>query len=218
MIQLTTFQQMSESEFDNNILQAALLEINSHIKSNAKEFRLLFEFESTSIESSLYKNSITSYFINNGFKIVNYPEYIYIDWGRANVYPTYTTLSGRVINDINYLGDYFTASELYLAIIGNTNLSSISYRTMLHHINNEIKQMNVSGLQESIISFGPTSTLSGNELNKLFAPELLLINQKLTNVHFSFLQGCLLQITLNSIPEEYTDIPQYILFGTRKPL
>ncbi len=218
MIQLTTFQQISENEFSDNILQEALLEISAHIKTNAIEFRLLFEFISDSIEADLYKNGITSYFINNGFKIVNYTDFIYIDWSKANTYPTYTNLSGRTINDIRYIGNYFSAQELYNAVVGNTNLSSISYRTLLHKINTEISSMDKNGITTSIISLGQSSTLSSTALNKLFAPELALINEKLTTVKFSFLQGCLLQIELNDIPEIYTDIPTHILFGTRKIL
>ena len=212
MIQLNTFRQMSIYDYDNNILEEAILEINNHIKLNAGSFRLLFEFESTSIESRLYKNVITGYYIKNGFKIVAHPNFLFIEWSRVSVNPHSCNPS---FNNINLLGDHFTAEELYFYITNNADLRKISYRVMLHYITTEIKKMKNNGLSESKISFGVSSTISGTNLNNMFAPELKYLNETFTDVHFSFLDGVLLRIRLDNLPEEYTDIPIEVLYGSR---
>ena len=71
-IQLTTFQTMSSTEFDQTVLNSVIQEINQIIKDNMMEFRLTFELIADSLEAKLYKNAITGYYINTGFKIVNY--------------------------------------------------------------------------------------------------------------------------------------------------
>ena len=77
-IQLTTFQTMSNSEFDQTVLNSAIEEMNQNIKDNMNEFRLTFELSDDSLAYKLYKNAITGYYINKGFKIVNYSGFIYI--------------------------------------------------------------------------------------------------------------------------------------------
>ena len=85
-IQLTTFQTMSSTEFDQTVLNSVIQEINQIIKDNMMEFRLTFELIADSLEAKLYKNAITGYYINKGFKIVNYLGFIYIDWSHPNVH------------------------------------------------------------------------------------------------------------------------------------
>ncbi len=213
MIQLTTFQGMLGNEFDNMLLQAAIKEINAIIKSNANEFRILIEFESDSIEAKLYKNSLTGYFLSRGFKIVNYAHFILIDWSYVNVYTT-SLIDDRTITDINYLGDYFRADDLYLILTANMDMRKISYRILVYYIKNELKLMAVTGATESIISLGVPSEMTGTNLNKMFAPELLKINQTYENLELSFLDGALFKIKTDSIPVIYTDIPIELLYGS----
>lgn len=212
MIQLNTFRQMSSNEYDNNILQEAILEINKNIKENAGVFRILVEFSGDSIESKLYKNALTSYYLKKGFKIVTYDEYIYIEWSRVNVNEVSRNSN---VNDINYIGDYFSAQDLYFCLTNNEDLRKISYRVLEHYVNTEIKKMKVTGVNESKISFGVSTTMASNYLNNMFAPELKKLNEKYTDVHFTFLDGCILRVRLYDIPEEYTDISLNIIYGTR---
>lgn len=212
MIQLNTFRQMSSNDYDNNILQEAILEINGHIKDNGGLFRLLFEFESDSIESRLYKNALTGYYIKKGFKIVTYPSFLFIDWSRVAV----NSYAGNPdYSKLEFLGDHFTAQDLYFYLTNNVDLRKISYRVMLHYITTEINKMMRNGISESKISFGVSSTISAEYLNNMFAPELKYLNETFNNVHLSFLDGVILRIRLDDIPEEYTDIPIEILYGSR---
>ena len=213
MIQLTAFQGVSDDEFNNDVLQAAIREINSVIKANANEFRLRFEFESTSLESKLYKNSLTGYYMSRGFKIVNYKEFILIDWSHPNVIVN-SLIDDRTITDLNYLGEYFRADDFYLILTANLDMRKISYRILVHFIKNELKLMKVNGKTESVISLGVPSKMTGENLNKMFAPELLKINETYQDISFTFLDGALFKIKLYDIPVLYTDIPLEVLFGT----
>lgn len=213
MIQLTAFQGVSDDEFNNDVLQAAIREINSVIKTNANEYRLQFEFESTSLESKLYKNSLTGYYMSRGFKIVNYKQFILIDWSHPNVIVN-SLIDDRTITDLNYLGEYFRADDLYLILTANLDMRKISYRIMVHFVKNEIKLMKASGKTESTISLGVPSKMSGANLNKMFAPELLKLNETYQDISFTFLDGALFKIKMYDIPVLYTDIPLEVLFGT----
>lgn len=212
-IQLTTFQTMSGSEFDQTVLNSVIQEMNQSINDNMNEFRLTFELTVDSLEAKLYKNAITGYYINKGFKIVNYSGYIYIDWSHPNVHintptsPLYKVLSTS-----------FTAEELYLYITSNNDYRFISYRILKYYVDQEIKAMKILGQQESIISIGLSSTLSDELLNKMFAAELLKINDYYPDVELTFASGGLFKIILYTIPVLYTDLSYDILFGTRRPL
>ena len=211
-IQLTTFQTMSNAEFDQTVLNSVIEEMNQNIKDNMNEFRLTFELSDDSLAYKLYKNAITGYYINKGFKIVNYSGFIYIDWSHPNVHinssasPLYKVLSNS-----------FTAEELYLYITSNNDYRFISYRILKHYVDQEIKAMKILGQQESIITIGLSSTLSTESLNKMFAPELLKINDYYPDVELTFTSGGLFKIILYTIPVLYTDLPYEILFGTRRP-
>lgn len=212
MIQLNTFRQMSNNDYDNNILQEAILEINNHIKDNSGLFRLLFEFESDSIESRLYKNALTGYYIKNGFKIVTYPTFLFIEWSRVTV----NSYAGNPdYSRISLLGDHFTAQDLYFYLTNNVDLRKISYRVMLHYVTTEITKMRNNGISESKISFGVSSIISAEYLNNMFAPELKYLGETFKDVNLSFLDGVILRIRLDDMPEEYTDIPIDILYGSR---
>lgn len=211
MIQLITFQQMSGTEFDQNVLNAAIAEMNSAIKDNMFEFRLTFEFIVDSVEFRLYKNAITGYFINKGFKIVNYPGFIYIDWSHPNVsIQTFTSTLYRTLDNV------FTAEELYLYATKNSDFRSLTYRTLKYYVDQEIKAMKIIGAQESTISVGISSVMDPANINKMFAPEILKINDYYTDVEFTFVPGGLFKITLFSIPVLYTDLSYEVLFGTRR--
>lgn len=214
MIQLTTFQELPGTEFNNATLQSAIVEINNAIKENAMTFRILIDFDSGTIESKLYKHGLTGYFLSRGFKIVNYPKYMFIDWSSPTVY-TSSPIDDRTITDINYLGNYFRADELYLILTANFDMKKISYRVMRYYILNEIKLMATTSSETSTISLGVPTELSGQDLNSLLSPELLKLSYDFPDVLLSFEDAGLLSITLNSVPELYTDIPYEILFGTR---
>jgi hypothetical protein len=57
--------------------------------------------------------------------------------------------------------------------------------------------------------------MTAEQLNNLFAPDLMKINMTYSDVMFSFVDGGLFKITLNSVAEIYTEIPYEVLFGTR---
>lgn len=211
MIQLITFQQMSGTEFDQAILNSVINEMTEAIRENSLEFRLTFELVVNSLESKLYKNAITGYFINKGFKIVNYPGFIYIDWSHPNVKVT------SVVSPLYMtLNPVFTAEELYLYITSNTDFRFISYRTLKYFVDQEIKAMKIMGQQESTISIGVSTTLSPETMNKMFAPELLKINDTYTDVEMTFMAGGLFKIIMYTIPVLYTDLSYEVLFGTRR--
>ena len=211
-IQLTTFQTMSSTEFDQTVLNSVIQEINQIIKDNMMEFRLTVELIANSLEAKLYKNAITGYYINKGFKIVNYLGFIYIDWSHPNVH--INTCASPLYNVLNTT---FTAEELYLYITSNNDYRFISYRILKYYVDQEIKAMNILGQQESIITIGLSSTLSTESLNKMFASELLKINDYYPDVELTFTSGGLFKIILYTIPVLYTDLPYEILFGTRRP-
>ena len=211
-IQLTTFQTMSSTEFDQTVLNSVIQEINQIIKDNMMEFRLTFELIADSLEAKLYKNAITGYYINKGFKIVNYLGFIYIDWSHPNVH--INTPASPLYNVLNTT---FTAEELYLYITSNNDYRFISYRILKYYVDQEIKAMKILGQQESIITIGLSSTLSTESLNKMFASELLKINDYYPDVELTFTSGGLFKIILYTIPVLYTDLPYEILFGTRRP-
>ena len=211
-IQLTTFQTMSSTEFDQTVLNSVIQEINQIIKDNMMEFRLTFELIADSLEAKLYKNAITGYYINKGFKIVNYLGFIYIDWSHPNVH-----INKPTSPLYNVLNTTFTAEELYLYITSNNDYRFISYRILKYYVDQEIKAMKILGQQESIITIGLSSTLSTESLNKMFAPELLKINDYYPDVELTFTSGGLFRIILYTIPVLYTDLSYEILFGTRRP-
>lgn len=211
-IQLTTFQTMSSTEFDQTVLNSVIQEINQIIKDNMIEFRLTFELIADSLEAKLYKNAITGYYINKGFKIVNYLGFIYIDWSHPNVH-----INKPTSPLYNVLNTTFTAEELYLYITSNNDYRFISYRILKYYVDQEIKAMKILGQQESIITIGLSSTLSAESLNKMFAPELLKTNDYYPDVELTFMSGGLFKIILYTIPVLYTDLPYEILFGTRRP-
>lgn len=211
-IQLTTFQTMSSTEFDQTVLNSVIQEINQIIKDNMMEFRLTFELITDSLEAKLYKNAITGYYINKGFKIVNYLGFIYIDWSHPNVH-----INKPTSPLYNVLNTTFTAEELYLYITSNNDYRFISYRILKYYVDQEIKAMKILGQQESIITIGLSSTLSTESLNKMFAPELLKINDYYPDVELTFTSGGLFKIILYTIHVLYTDLSYEILFGTRRP-
>jgi hypothetical protein len=211
-IQLTTFQTMSSTEFDQTVLNSVIQEINQIIKDNMMEFRLTFELIADSLEAKLYKNAITGYYINKGFKIVNYLGFIYIDWSHPNVH-----INKPTSPLYNVLNTTFTAEELYLYITSNNDYRFISYRILKYYVDQEIKAMKILGQQESIITIGLSSTLSTESLNKMFAPELLKINDYYPDVELTFTSGGLFKIILYTIHVLYTDLSYEILFGTRRP-
>ena len=190
-IQLTTFQTMSSTEFDQTVLNSVIQEINQIIKDNMMEFRLTFELIADSLEAKLYKNAITGYYINKGFKIVNYLGFIYIDWSHPNVH-----INKPTSPLYNVLNTTFTAEELYLYITSNNDYRFISYRILKYYVDQEIKAMKILGQQESIITIGLSSTLSTESLNKMFAPELLKINDYYPDVELTFTSGGLFKIIL----------------------
>lgn len=202
---------MSGTEFDQTILNSVISEISDTIKENLFEFRLTFELIIDSLEAKLYKNAITGYFINKGFKIVNYPGFIYIDWSRPNV-----KVSSIVSPLYNTLSSVFTAEELYMYITSGTDFRFISHRTLKYFVDQEIKAMKVLGQQESTISIGVSSTLSVDNMNKMFAPEMLKINDVHTDTELTFMPGGLFKITMYTIPVIYTDLSYEVLFGTRR--
>ena len=54
-IQLTTFQTMSSTEFDQTVLNSVIQKINKIIKDNMMEFRLTFELIANSLEAKHIK-------------------------------------------------------------------------------------------------------------------------------------------------------------------
>lgn len=213
MIQLASFQEITSSEFDESILQKIIAEMYSVIKENANLFRLQIELSAESLEAKLYKNSLTGYFMSKGFKVVNFNEFIFIEWSSPNIYPSSNPVF--IQSNINYLGTFFSASELYLSLTGNNDLRKVSYRPLLHKINTEIKRMELVGQSEAIISLGISTTMTSSQLNNLFAPDMMKINMKYGDVLLSFLDGGLFKITLYSPAEVYTDVPYEVLFGTK---
>lgn len=213
MIQLASFQEITSSEFDEVILQKIIVEMHSVIKENANLFRLQIELNTDSLEAKLYKNSLTGHFMSKGFKIVNFNEFMFVDWSCPNIHPTANP--AFVQHNVNYIGTFFTAEELYLSLTGNVDLRKVSYRPLLHKVDTEIKRMNLDGRSDSLISLGISTTMTSEQLNNLFAPDILKINMKYGDALLSFLDGGLFKISLYSLPETYTDIPYEVLFGTK---
>lgn len=211
MIQLTTFQEMTTLEYDEIVLKKALIEINEVIKENAYEFRIALEISSDSIESRLYKNAITHFYIKNGFKIVNYPTMIYIDWSHPNINVSTEPSDIQTLNDLPL---YFRSSDLYSILTGGQDLRKLSHRTLEHYIRQEVKKLISIDGSSSIISVGIACNMTGDQLNKLFAPELLKLNKQYTETLLTFVTGGLFKITINDFPEIYTELPYEILFGT----
>lgn len=212
MIQLASFQEITSTDFDEDILQKSIAEIYSAIKENASVFRLQIEIGAASLEEQLYKHSIVGHFMSKGFKVVKFNGFLFIDWSSPNIYPT--TNAGFIQTNINYIGTYFTAQDLYMAITGNVDLRKVSYRPLIYKIENEMKHMKVDGRTEAILSLGISTIMTSTQLNNLFAPDMLKINMKYNNILLSFMDGGLFKITLNSTPILYTNIPYNVLFGT----
>lgn len=210
MLSLNTFQNGMD-EFDDGVLDTSIIEINSLIKQYAHQFRLLIEFQTETVESKIYKNGIIRYYLNSGYKVVAYPTFIYIDWGRINTYQqTYT-----YIRPLSELGNHFTGAELYLCLTDGKDMRKITFRTLQYTVDREIKSMNLSGRTTSIISLGtPTSLMPVNDLNNMFAPDLALYASKNPDVNLTFVVGGNLQIKLYEPAELYTDIAIEVLFGT----
>jgi hypothetical protein len=205
---------MISNTFDNDLLKTAIREMNGLIKDNAEVFRLLFEMPSDSLEAKLYKNGITAYYIGRGFKIVNFPGFIYLDWSRADVYDVGIDSNAT---ELEYLGSYFEAKDLYLVITGGDDLRSVSYQNLKSSIDSAIKDYNREPTKSATINVGIATATDPAVLNVMFAPELLKINMQpaYNNMLLSFSPGGLLTITFNTAPVFYTDIDYYILFGTR---
>lgn len=213
MISLVTFQDNGMDVFDEGVLDTSIIEINNFIKQNATQFRMLIEFQADSVDAKIYKNAIIRYYLNAGYKVVAYPTYIYIDWGRINVYQQVTPY----VRPISDFGNHFTAADLYLALTDNKDMRKISFRTLQHQVNKELKAMTLSGRSTSIISLGVATTMSPSSLNNMFAPDLALYSHKNgSDVHLTFIEGGNLKITMYEQAEEYTDIPVEVLFGTRQ--
>lgn len=213
MIQLASFHEITSADFDDAILQKIISEIYTTIKENAATFRIQLEIGTATLEERLYKQSIAVFFMNKGFKVVKFDGFLLIDWSAPTVYPT--TNPSFVQSNIDYLGTYFTASELYMSLTGNVDLRKVSYRPLLHRIKTEISAMNAAGKTESLISLGVSTIMDSSALNNLFAPDLMKINNTYSDVSFTFLDGGLFKISLNSVPEIYTELPYEVLFGSR---
>ncbi len=213
MIQLASFQEITSADFDESILQKIIAEIYSVIKENAAIFRLQIEISAESLEEKLYKHNVALFFMGKGFKVVNFNGFMFIDWSAPSVYPT--TNPAFIQANIDYIGTYFTAADLYLAVTGNVDLRKISYRPLMHRIKTEINRMNLAGQSEALLSLGVSTIMTAEQLNNLFAPDLMKINMTYSDVMFSFVDGGLFKITLNSVAEIYTEIPYEVLFGTR---
>lgn len=211
MIELTTFQHNLEEDYNDNTLRSAIIEINTLIKQHAFDFRILIKFKSDSIESKLYKNALTGYFISTGFKIVNFDEFIYIDWGNPTVHIT-ALIDSKIVNRIEWLGNYFKAEDLYLIITSNNDMSLVSYRVIKHYVKNSLKNTNKN---TDVISLCLSTTLTADVMNSLFAPTLLKLSYDFPTTHLTFLDGGLFQITKGKLPEKYTNIPYEVLFGTK---
>lgn len=198
-----------QSAYDYQTLQTILREMNRCIKQNADVFRLLFEFNTESISSKLYKNSIVSYYMSKGFKIVVYQTFIYIDWSKTDVYDVSIDSTAT---DMNYLGEYFKAQDIYLIVTGSLDLRKVSYRTLYYYIVNNIKDMIIN--VPFPISVGISCTLTQDQLNRMFAVDIRMLNKKFPNTEFTFLDNGIFQVTKSKPNVEYTDIPDYVLFGT----
>lgn len=213
MISLVTFQDNGMDVFDEGVLDTAIIEINNFIKQNAIQFRMLIDLQAESVDAKIYKNAIIRYYLNAGYKVVGYPTYLYIDWGRVNVYQQTTTF----VRPVTELGNHFIASDVYLALTDNKDMRKISFRTLQYQVNKEIKAMILSGRTTSIISLGVNTTIAPMIMNNMFAPDLALYSHKNgSDVHLTFTEGGNLKITMYEQAEEYTDIPVEILFGTRQ--
>lgn len=210
MLSLNTFQN-GMTEFDEIILATTIIEINSLIKQNATDFRFLIEFEATTIEDKIFKNGIIHYYLHRGYKIVAYPTFIYIDWGRINVYQELD----RHITKVSDLGNHFDAPAIYLALTSNKDLRKVSFRSLQHLVDREVKAMNIEWRTVGVISVDLATTMDGATLNKMFAPDLALYSRKHPDTHLTFLTGGCLQISLGIPTEFYTDIPVEVLFGAK---
>lgn len=209
MLSLNTFQNGMD-EFDEGVLDTSIIEINNLIKQYAHQFRLLIEFQAATVGSKIYKNGIIRYYLNSGYKVVAYPTFIYIDWGRIN---TYQQTSGYV-RAIDELGNHFTGTDLYLSLTDGKDMRKITFRTLQYAVDREIKAMILSGMDTKIITLGaPSTIMSVNDLNNMYAPDLALYARKHPDVHLTFVTGGNLKITLYQPAELYTDISVEVLFG-----
>ena len=215
MIQLTSFQEITSADFDDLILQKIITEIYSVIRENLFTFRLQIEIGANTIEERLYKHTITGFFMKAGFKTVKFNGFILIDWGSPNINISSNPAFFVPLNNINSFGSFFRAEDIYLSCTGNQDLRKVSYRPLIHKIENEIKQMVMNGNDTSTISLGISANMSADQLNNLFAPDLLKINLKYPDILLSFIDGGLFKITMYSVGEYYTDIPYEVLFGTK---
>lgn len=210
MLTLNTFQNNVTTDFNEIVLNDAIMEITNLIKANATTFRLLIDITSENIDYKLYKNAITYHFMKIGYKVVNFPTFIFIDWSRVNIYQQVYVVKPS----IESLGDSFTAFDLYASITNSYDLRKISHRTLEYHVNKEIKRMTDYGLTTSVITFGLQTIMEGSVLNNMFAPELALYASRKPNVNLTFIDGGNLKITIDTPAELYTDIPLKVLFGT----
>ena len=212
MVDLLTFQEYSIEDFNEEILELVIIEINNYIKAEPYSFRLLISLLSDSIESRLYKNAITGYYISKGFKIVNYEDCIYLDWARPNVY-----LQKNKKPTFKNLGNHFDAADLYLSLTDNKDLRSVSYLTLAYRVNREVAVMEANNVDSRVISLDISTTLTADQLNSMYAPELLKYSLENDTVNLSFVDYGNLRIQVNSIPDVYPDIEYKILFGTTYP-
>lgn len=206
MIQLMSFQEIT-AEFNDIILQKIINELYAVIAENSHTFRLLIEFESSSLAEQLYKHNIRTFFMYKGFKVVNFDGFMFIDWSYPNIDST---------SIIKILPSQFTAEEIYLYVTHNTDFRKVSYRPLIHRIELELKKMRLSFQTESIISIDISTVLDANTLNNLFAADLLKINMKYTNISLTFINGGLFKISNNTSPIYYTNIPYNVMFGTKQ--
>lgn len=203
--------QSGTTEFDDGILDDTIIEINILIKENATTYRLLIEFQAETVEDKIYKNGIIHYYLIRGYKVVAYPTFIYIDWGRVNVYQEIKPF----VRPINQLGNHFTGVDLYLALTNNKDMRKISFRSLQYVVDREVKAMNLSGRSTGIISFDISTIMTVASLNNMFAPDLALYSSKHPDTHLTFVEGGNLKISLGEPPELYTDIPLEVLFGVK---
>lgn len=209
MFKLDTFQNYADTEFNEQVLDAATLEIIRLIKANATSFRIVIDITSDTIDYKLYKNAITYYFMKIGYKIVNYPTFLYIDWGRVNFYQQ--NYVGKP--SLDSLGDSFTAYDLYAYLTDSNDLRGLSYRILEYQVNRDVANMKWYGQTTKISTFGLQCTMEADLLNAMFAPELALYAKRNPNTLLSFVDGGNIRITRDTPAVLYTDIPIKVMFG-----
>lgn len=213
-VQLESFQNISSDTYTDENYKLILKEMCSNIKENSTNFRILFELESTNILTRIYKNAITSFFINKGYKVVNVIDFILIDWSKPNLEDTGTD---PINVDLDFLGPFFSANEIYSIITNFQDFRKVSLQSLYYLVKTEVKAYNINPVQSSVISVGLSTEIDPVILNNLFAGELYQINQIYSSLKLSFVSGGLLQITFDDVWESYlNDIDPYIIFGTRK--